>query len=149
MKVVSAQFMEVVIMILVAAGIFNTLFVSVMERVREFGVMLAIGFSPGRLFGLVMCESFWLGVLGLALGLALTAGPYWYLSTVGVDIAAQLEMSGSEVAGVAISPVMHSRIYLDNLITILLVALGATLLSGLYPAWSAGRLAPVRSLRIV
>ncbi len=136
-------------MLLVAAGIFNTLFVSVMERVREFGVMLAIGFSPARLFGLVMFESLWLALVGLALGAVVTAGPYWYMAEVGVDIAAQLEISGPEVAGVAMTPIMHAGIYLDHLVTIVLAALAATLLSGVYPAWSAGRVAPVESIRIV
>ena len=60
--------MEVLIAILVAAGIFNTLFVSVMERLREFGIMMAIGFSPGRLFRLVMWESLWLALIGMVLG---------------------------------------------------------------------------------
>ncbi len=149
MKVVGAQVMEVVIMLLVAAGIFNTLFVSVMERVREFGVMLAIGFSPARLFGLIMFESFWLALVGLALGALVTAGPYWYMAQVGVDIAAQLEIGGTEVAGVALTPIMHVGIYLDHLVAIVLAALVATLLSGVYPAWSAGRVAPVESIRIV
>ncbi len=149
MKVVGSQVMEVVIMLLVAAGIFNTLFVSVMERVREFGVMLAIGFSPARLFGLIMFESFWLALVGLALGALVTAGPYWYMAQVGVDIAAQLEISGTEVAGVALTPIMHVGIYLDHLVAIVLAALVATLLSGVYPAWSAGRVAPVESIRIV
>ncbi len=149
MKVVGAQVMEVVIMLLVAAGIFNTLFVSVMERVREFGVMLAIGFSPARLFGLIMFESFWLALVGLALGALVTAGPYWYMAQVGVDIAAQLEISGTEVAGVALTPIIHVGIYLDHLVAIVLAALVATLLSGVYPAWSAGRVAPVESIRIV
>ena len=149
MKVVSARVMEVIIMLLVAAGIFNTLFVSVMERVREFGIMLAIGFSPARLFGLVMFESFWLALVGLALGALVTAGPYWYMAEVGVDIAAQLEISGPEIAGVAMTPIMHAGIYLDHLVTIVLAALAATLLSGVYPAWSAGRVAPVESIRIV
>ncbi len=39
-------------MILVAASIFNTLFVSVMERMREFGILRAIGHSPGQIFSL-------------------------------------------------------------------------------------------------
>jgi ABC-type lipoprotein release transport system permease subunit len=149
MKVVSARVMEVIIMLLVAAGIFNTLFVSVMERVREFGIMLAIGFSPARLFGLVMFESFWLALVGLALGALVTAGPYWYMAEVGVDIAAQLEISGPEVAGIAMTPIMHAGIYLDHLVVIVVAALAATLLSGVYPAWSAGRIAPVESIRIV
>ncbi len=103
MKVAGARFMEAIIMILVAAGIFNTLFVSVMERVREFGIMMAIGFSPARLFGLVMCESLWLGLVGLVLAAVVTAGPYYYMATAGIDLTAQMGGAGSEVAGVAVS----------------------------------------------
>jgi ABC-type lipoprotein release transport system permease subunit len=149
MKVASARFMEAVIMVLVAAGIFNTLFVSVMERLREFGIMLAIGFSPASLFGLVMYESLWLALVGLVLAAAMTAGPYYYLASVGIDLAAQMGVTGSEVAGVALTPVMRVDIYPENLAIIASAALLATLLSGLYPAWRAGRVVPVESIRLV
>lgn len=148
MKVAAAQFMEGVIMILVAAGIFNTIFVSVMERMREFGVMMAIGFSPARLFGLVMFESLWLGVCGIGLGALVTAWPYWYLNRTGIDISSLIPAEGSEVAGVALSTVMRADIYPSNALLIAGFALVATLLAGLYPAWNAGRIAPVDSIRV-
>jgi ABC-type lipoprotein release transport system permease subunit len=147
MKVAGAQVMGVIIMLLVAAGIFNTLFVSVMERLREFGIMLAIGFSPARLFGLVMWESLWLGLTGLALGAIVTAWPYYYLAAVGFDISDQIPIEGSEVAGVAVSTLMRVDIYPENALMIAAAALLATLLSGLYPAWNAGRVAPVDCIR--
>jgi ABC-type lipoprotein release transport system permease subunit len=149
MKVAGAIFMEVVIGLLVAAGIFNTLFVSVMERVREFGIMTALGFPPGSLFALVMFESLWLGLLGLGLAALVAAWPYYYLSTTGIDIAAQLGAGGSEVAGVAITTIMRAYIYPENLAMIASAALGATLLSGLYPAWRAGHVEPVESIKLV
>jgi ABC-type lipoprotein release transport system permease subunit len=149
MKVAGARFMEAIIMVLVAAGIFNTLFVSVMERVREFGIMLAIGFSPARLFGLVMCESLWLGLSGLLLAGAITAGPYYYMATVGIDLSATMGEGSGEVAGVAVSPIMNADIFPENLLMIASAALLATLLSGLYPAWSAGRVVPVESIKLV
>jgi ABC-type lipoprotein release transport system permease subunit len=149
MKVAGTQFMEAVIMVLVAAGIFNTLFVGVMERVREFGIMLAIGFSPARLFGLVMCESLWLGLVGLLLAGAVTAGPYYYMATKGIDLSGMMGEGSSEVAGVAISPVMYVDIFPENLLMIATAALLATLVSGLYPAWKAGRVVPVESIRLV
>jgi ABC-type lipoprotein release transport system permease subunit len=149
MKVAGTQFMEAIIMVLVAAGIFNTLFVGVMERVREFGIMLAIGFSPARLFGLVMCESLWLGLVGLLLAAAVTAGPYYYMATAGIDLSGMMGEGSSEVAGVAISPVMYVDIFPENLLAIAAAALLATLISGLYPAWKAGRVVPVESIRLV
>src|SRR5262249_57556993 len=86
MKVGGARFMEIIIAILVAAGIFNTLFVSVMERMREFGIMMAIGYSPGQLFGMVMVESLWLGAVGIVAGAIVTIGPYLYLVHTGIDV---------------------------------------------------------------
>jgi ABC-type lipoprotein release transport system permease subunit len=120
-----------------------------MERLREFGIMLAIGFSPASLFGLVMYESLWLALVGLVLAAAITAGPYYYLASVGIDLAAQMGVTGSEVAGVALTPVMRVDIYPENLAIIASAALLATLLSGLYPAWRAGRVVPVESIRLV
>ena len=149
MKVAGARFMELVIMILVAAGIFNTLFVSVMERLREFGIMMAIGFSAQSLFRLVMLESFWLGLVGLVGAGLVTAGPYYYLATTGLDLTGMLGEGTGEVAGVALSTVMRVGIFGENLILIAGAALVATLLSGIYPAWHAGRVVPVETIRLV
>ena len=85
MKVSGTTFFEIVIMILIAAGIFNTLFVSVMERMREFGIMMAIGFSPRRLFRLVMWESLFMAKVGVVVGVAATAFPYYWFAKHGID----------------------------------------------------------------
>ena len=149
MKVAGAYFFEAVIALLVAAGIFNTIFVSVMERLREFGILLAIGFSPRRLFSLVMLESFWLGVVGLFFAILITAWPYYYLANTGIDMSAMIGEGNAEVAGVAIAPLLKASIYPEKLFFIGLAVVVATLLSGLYPAWKAGRIEPVESIRIV
>ena len=54
-----------------------------------------------------------------------------------------------EVAGLALSSVMYTRIHLDHAIWIVCVILGATMASGLYPAWRAGRVVPVSSIKLV
>jgi len=149
MKVVGARFMEIVIALLVAAGIFNTLFVSVMERVREFGIMLAVGYSPVALFRMVMFESLWLGLLGLVGGALLTAGPYYYLWRHGFDALAAAGLSGSEVAGVAVSGLMRADIYPEHAVQIAVAALLAVVAAGVYPAVQAGRVEPVESIRLV
>jgi ABC-type lipoprotein release transport system permease subunit len=149
MKVAGARFMEIIIMLLVAAGIFNTLFVSVMERLREFGIMLALGFSPGRLFRLVMLESLWVALLGLVLGVLVTAGPYYYLSTVGIDVLSAVGVEQADIAGVAMPSVIRAGIYPQSAIMIAAAALLATLLAGLYPAWRASSVEPVESIRLV
>src|SRR5690606_11251294 len=81
MKRGSMIVLESILLLLIGAGIFNSLFVSVMERMREFGIMIAVGFSPGQIFGLVMWESLWLGVAGLLAAALVTAAPYYHLAT--------------------------------------------------------------------
>jgi ABC-type lipoprotein release transport system permease subunit len=137
-------------MLLVAAGIFNTLFISVMERLREFGILMAIGFSPWSLFRLVMWESLWLGLCGLVAAVIVWAWPYHYFSTVGIDMSAMLgEEQSAEVAGVAFDTIMKVAIYPENFFLICSLVILATLLSGLYPAWRAGHVEPVETIRLV
>ena len=149
MKVGGAKVMMLVLAVLVAAGIFNTLFVSVMERLREFGIMLAVGFSPGQLFRLIMLESAWLAAIGLTAAAAVTVGPYLYLASTGIDISGMIPADQMEVAGVGMSTVMQVGIYGESVALIGISALAAILLSGVYPAWRAGQADPVETIRLV
>jgi len=149
MKVGGANFMKILIAILIAAGIFNTLFVSVTERMREFGIMLAIGYSPGDIRGLVMLESLWLGLVGLVVGALLTAGPYLYLNSTGIDMSGLMGEGSVDIAGIGISTVMRVEIFPVNAVFIAVAALLATVAAGIYPAWKAGRVAPAETIRLV
>ena len=149
MKVGGAKVMMLVLAVLVAAGIFNTLFVSVMERLREFGIMLAVGFSPGQLFRLIMLESAWLAAIGLTAAAAVTIGPYLWLASTGIDISGMIPADQMEVAGVGMSTVMQVGIYGESVALIGISALVAILLSGVYPAWRAGQADPVETIRLV
>lgn len=148
-KVGGALFMQILIAILVAAGIFNTLFVNVMERLREFGIMRAIGWSSSKLFRLVMIESLFLGLVGLVLGTLVTVGPYYYLSRNGIDLTAVYGEQNLEVAGVGMSTILRIGIFPEHAVRIALLALIAVLLSGIYPAWKAGRVEPVEAIKLV
>jgi ABC-type lipoprotein release transport system permease subunit len=149
MKVGGAIFMELIIGLLIVAGIFNTLFVSVMERVREFGIMLAIGWSSAQVFGLVMWESLWLALVGLVLTGAVTWFPYKALAEHGIDMTEVYASQTAEISGVGFNMVMKIGIYPESAAVILVSILVATLSAGLYPAWRAGRVPPVESIKLV
>jgi ABC-type lipoprotein release transport system permease subunit len=149
-KVGGAIFMEILIAVLVAAGIFNTLFVSVMERLREFGILMAIGFSPGKLFRLVMLESLWMAVVGLMVAAVVTAWPYYYLSEHGIDYSAMLgQAQTAEIAGIGLSTTISLGIYPAHAVLIVFLAIAAICLSGIYPAWKAGSVKPVDVIKLV
>lgn len=152
MKETGTLILELIITVLIAAGIFNTLFVSVMERIREFGILAAIGFSSLQLFALILWESLWLGLMGILAGVVLSAGPYWYLSTRGIDTAAMVQGSeggGAQVAGVTMSQVLYVELYPPHAFVIAGAIVLATVAAGLYPAIKAGRVSPVEVIRIV
>ena len=149
-KVGGTRFISAFVALLVAAGIFNTLFVSVMERMREFGILMAIGFTPLGLFGLVMMESLWLALVGLVGAALVTLGPYLYLASAGIDMSQLLADQGTmDVAGVAMSTTLKVGIFPESVIIIAIAALVATLLAGLYPAWRASTVEPVEAIKLV
>jgi len=152
MKKGGGMVMSLVLGILVAAGIFNTIFMSVMERTREFGIMVAIGYSPKQLFSVVMAESAIFAVVGLILSTAATAPLYLYLHKNGLDMTEMYKsmgMTSMDISGVGFDPVMPFGVFPENLVAIALAIVLACMLAGLYPAWKAGRVEPVESINLV
>jgi ABC-type lipoprotein release transport system permease subunit len=137
---------QILIGMLIAAGILNTLLMSVMERTREFGVMMAVGMSPSTLFRLVIMESLWLAILGLILGVIITIPWYAYLYNTGIDFSGMIGDDYS-ASGVIIDPVMKIILFKESAVAILAGVFTLTLISGIYPAWHAGRVPPVESLK--
>ena len=138
--------LQILIGLLIAAGILNTMLMSVLERTREFGVMMAVGMSPATLFKLVFAESDWLAVIGIVVGVVITCPWYAYLHYVGLDFSGAIGEDYS-AGGILIDPLIKIRLFKESVIAILAGVFALTLLSGLYPAWRAGRIPPVESLK--
>jgi putative ABC transport system permease protein len=141
----SSWFMYGVLVILVALSVLNNQLMSVLERTREFGVMLALGLRPRRLAALVALETLLLALLGLVLGIALGTLVVWYFSLAGFSYPGMGEMA----ARFNLPP----RIYPEfSLLTLTwgpaAVFLGA-LLAALYPALRLLTLRPVAAMRSV
>ena len=138
-----------IIALIVALGILNTVLMSVLERSREFGVLLALGMTPRRLSGLVLLEGFVLGAIGTVSGLVVGLLGNWPMQVKGVDLGAMagVQDQGFDVAGVQAELVMHSDLSPTKVALFVVLALLLTLAASLYPAWKAGSLAPVRAMR--
>ena len=132
--------------LVIAAGIMNTLLMSVMERQREFGIMMALGMMPGQVVWLVLLESCWLGILGLVLGVIITTPWFWYMATVGLDFSSQIGEDYS-AGGVLVDPVMKFRLYRESALWIAGAVFFLTLAAGIFPAFKAGRTTPVENLK--
>ena len=136
-----------VIFLIVLFSIANTFLMAVMERVRELGLLSALGLRGGRLGALLLTETGMLTALAMAVGLTLGTAGHLAVGRWGISVAIwgveELEISGVDFADL----VMYSQVEPTKwLIASGFVAL-ATLSSALYPAWRAARLAPAEAMR--
>lgn len=133
----------IVVFVVVALGVTNTLLMAVLERTREFGLQLALGTRPGLIVRTVLYESL---VLGLAAGFALGALIVGYFHTFGFDLAAYAAASRN-IPGM--TSVVYPTLVPGNVWLPMLALLVTSLAAALYPAWRAARLDPVQALRRV
>jgi len=138
---------QLVLGLMIAMGVLNTSLMSVIERRREFGVMLALGLSPLRLIGLVLTESLFTGLLGLAAGVCVAFPWMAYLSVHGLDLTQAVSSKGLEVNGALFKPVLHVIFYPETVALIGGVTLALVLAAGIYPAWKAGSVPPMEAIR--
>jgi ABC-type lipoprotein release transport system permease subunit len=142
----SQKFIFLIILMIVTIGVINTLLMSVMERMREFGVILALGCKPMRLRGMIMLEALALGLISAAIGSLLGCLATWYLVDVGINLAA-FAPDTLEFGGVVFDPVIHASWNPDWMVRIAVYVVLLTLLAALYPAIKAGRITPVEGMR--
>jgi ABC-type lipoprotein release transport system permease subunit len=138
----------IIIMLIVTIGVINTLLMSVMERIREFGVILALGATPGRLRRMVLAEALVLGLVAMTLGTILGAALTWYLVEYGIDLRSLISET-LEFGGVVFDPVMRAAWDPGYMVRIALYVLALSLLASLYPARKAARIAPAEAMRHV
>jgi ABC-type lipoprotein release transport system permease subunit len=132
--------------LMIAMGVLNTSLMSVIERRREFGVMLALGLSPWRLIGLVLTEAWITGVLGLLAGAVVSTPWIVYLKVHGLDLRGAVP-GGVEVNGALLKPIFHVVYYPETVAVVVAIALGLVTAAGLYPAWKAGSVPPMEAIR--
>jgi len=134
----------IVVFVVVALGVTNTLLMAVLERTREFGLQLALGTRPGLIVRTVLYESLVLGLVGLAAGFVLGALIVFYYHSFGFDLAAYAAASRN-IPGM--TSVVYPTLVPGNVWLPMLALLVTSLVAALYPAWRAAHLDPVVALR--
>ena len=138
-KVSGFVFIGIVIFI-VAIGVLNTVFMSVMERTREIGVMRALGTKPGLVLRLVLAEGAVLGVLGVGLGIIFAYPILYYLEHVGIVYPKPVEAAGVTIAA------FKGKLYTSSLVHGSLAVFLITVLAAVPPAIRAARIRVLRAL---
>jgi ABC-type lipoprotein release transport system permease subunit len=135
-----------VLLFMVSLGVLNTILMAVLERRREFSLLLALGMRPREITTVVVLESMLLTALGAGSGLLLGWGAHRYFATHGLDFSSLMDQSFS-VAGVSIDTVVYSYLYEGRiewtLAYVFLLGLGASL----YPALRAAHTDPTEATK--
>ncbi len=142
----SNYILQIIIFTIIAAGILNTILMSVLERQFEFGVLLSLGMKPLNLLFLVLAESTRLGLLGVTVGTALGLACNQYFTVKGFDMTL-FTQENIDISGIALDPVLHSDLYPDHLIIITVLVFLITIAVGIYPAVKAARSVPIEVLK--
>ncbi len=139
----SAWFMYILLVVLVAFSVMNTQLMSVLERTKEFGIVMSLGLTPGRLGRLVMLETTLMGIMGLIIGVILGALVTLWLNATGFSYPGMEEMAVSY----NLPPRMYPEISLLTLFAGPTIVFVGTLASALYPALRLHWLQPVEAMR--
>jgi len=142
----SSDIMMSVIGLIVAMGVLNTVLMSVLERTRELGVLMAIGMRKRKIALMVLAEGMFLGIIGTLGGVLLGLIPSYYTVAYGLDFSQWMGES-FETNGIAMSAVMHGAWDPRRMGIYAAGAVCFTILAAIYPAWRVTRLQPVDAMR--
>jgi ABC-type lipoprotein release transport system permease subunit len=139
----SAWFMYGILIVLVAFSVLNTQLMSVLERTKEFGIVISLGVTPGRLGRLVLLETTLMGTVGLVLGVVLGGALVAWLGYHGFTYPGMEEMAGKFNLPSRIYP----QVTFTGLIFGPMIILIASVIASLYPAIRLRFLEPVAAMR--
>lgn len=127
-----------VLFLVMISGIVNTMLMSVFERVREIGTMMAIGIRRWKILVMFLFEAVTLSALGALAGVGIGAGIVRFLGSAGMPLPS---------IGGGTSPVIYPYIQLDYMGMVIAVAVVVAVLAALYPAVRASLMRPAEALR--
>ncbi|MCF8331865.1 MAG: ABC transporter permease [Bacteroidales bacterium] len=143
---VMGQYMYVIIVIILLAllfGIINTMLMAVLERVKELGMLMAIGMNRKRVFFMIMMESVFLAVTGGITGILAGYGITEIFGSTGIDLSIYAE----GMAAMGWEPVVYPAVELETLAGVTGLVILTGIISAIYPALKALKLNPAESIR--
>lgn len=133
-----------ILYMIIAFGILGTVMMMTTERVREFGVMIAVGMQRLRLAGVVFLETIYVGIIGICAGSIMSVPVVYYMHhnpiRLSGDAAKSMESFGVE-------PIIPFAWEISFFINQAFIVFIITLITGLYPLYKVLRLQPVKALK--
>jgi ABC-type lipoprotein release transport system permease subunit len=136
--------MFVIIYMAIGIVVFNATLMAVFERIREFGVLKALGVSPWQVMKMMLFETGAQTLMAVVVGVLISIPVNTYLVNTGLDMSGMGDLS---VAGVAFNPIWHSTVTAQTYTTPIIVLVSIIALATIYPAARAALIRPVEAMR--
>jgi putative ABC transport system permease protein len=137
-------FVFLIIYVAIGILILNAMLMAVFERIREIGVLKALGVTPSQVLVLMIAEAGIQTAIAVAAGLAIAAPGLIYLRDVGLDMGS---MGGISMMGIAFDPIWRAVITPTSFAQPLVTLLVIVALAVFYPAWKAATIKPVDAIQ--
>ena len=137
----SKYIMGIVLFGVVVFGIINTLFMSLYERMFEFGVLRAVGTRSFGMARIILFEAGALAIVSIILGAILGFVLTTIFANVGIDY------TGNEMMGVTVQEFIYPVLTIEQFTVYPLAVFVFTIIAGLYPAWHVAKMSPVDAMR--
>ena len=133
-----------IIYIAVGILILNAMLMAVFERIREFGVLKAIGAGPGRVLGLILIESAMQTGIAIVLGIGAALPGMWWIGNKGIDFGS---LGGMNMMGVSMRKIWYGIYEPATVAGPLIMLVVIVSMAVLYPAVKAAWISPVQAMR--
>lgn len=138
---ISITIVALILFLLICLSILNTMFMSIYDRMYEFGVLKALGTKDWQVSLQIICECMQLGLLGMVIGSFIGVIIIYFFSLYGISF------TETELNGVSLHEPIRTVFAWQQLSLIPLSVLAMTVFSGLYPAYYAGKITPMDGMR--
>ncbi|MDX9771448.1 MAG: ABC transporter permease [Tenuifilaceae bacterium] len=133
-----------IILLALGFGIVNTMLMVILERVKELGMLMAVGMNRFRVFSMIVLETVFLSLTGGSVGIVLAVVLTAITGKTGIDLS--LWAQGLNSFGY--DSVIYPEIGFDSIVAVTLLVIITGVLSALYPARKAIRLKPAEAIRM-
>ena len=124
-------------------GIINTMLMAVLERVKEIGMLMAVGMNKRRIFLMIILESVMLTLTGGIFGIFIGSGITKFFETTPIDVS----MFSEGLGKYGFATQIYTSLRTDTLVTITILVIITGLISAVYPARKALKLNPAEATR--
>lgn len=134
----------IIILFALAFGLLNTILMSVYERIRELGMLMAIGMNKKRIFGMILFETTYITMIGTLMGMIFGALTIGLFKQTGIDFSS---VGGDSLNAFGFDTVVYPSVDASYFILITILSAITAILTAIYPALKALRLNPAEAVR--